>query len=695
MRAILAFLGFVTLSAVVGALVASLALPGIALSVLVLEETTNVVDNLPNELTIEPLAQRNNIFAVDEAGSQVHLATFYDQNRVEVELSAMSPFVLDAAVAAEDPRFYEHHGVDAQGTLRAVAGQLLRWDDASGGSSITQQYVKNVLVQRCEALLNQDELITCYNAATETSLSRKFTEMRLALGVEKAYSKDVILRQYLNIAGFGSSVYGVEAAASYYFNTTAAALTLPQAASLIAIVNQPEKFKLDTPDSASNGAANGYADNLSRRNYVLEQMLTETKISQAQYDEAVASPVTPTITAPTTGCQEAGANAFFCDYVVNTLRNDVTFGATPEERAAHFRLGGLDVYTTIDLDVQTAAVTTLRENVPWSMEGFNVGGVITSVEVGTGRVLSMAQNKDYSQNPNVTGPTYTGINYNTDFAYGGSNGFQPGSTYKVFTLAEWLSEGHTLYETVNARRTSKWGDFEDSCNGTQNYNAQGWNPGNDGGESRYRYSALQSTTGSINTGFIGMAKELDLCGIKSTAEAFGVHRADGRALGQKAGSVLGDNEIAPLTMAVAYAGIANNGVTCEARSIDRIVGADGTERPVPPAQCTESVTPEVASDMTYALQRVMSYGTGSASNRATFPRVPMIGKTGTTDDAYATWMTGASSRVATVAGVVNVSGFTNQRLTTFDSGPAATARHRMWPDVMSVVNTKYGGEAFE
>jgi len=147
-------------------------------------------------------------------------------------------------------------------------------------------------------------------------------------------------------------------------------------------------------------------------------------------------------------------------------------------------------------------------------------------------------------------------------------------------------------------------------------------------------------------------------------------------------------------MAVAFAGIANNGVACTPIAIDRIVGRDGEELPVPQSTCAPAVSPEVAAGMHYGMTRVMTGGTGSQSARALSPRVPVIGKTGTTDGAKDTWMVGASSKVATAAAVVSVTGDANQRAIGFASGQAATARHRMWPAVMSVAAAKYGGDGF-
>lgn len=691
-----ALLGLVATSAVAGLLVTVSLTPVLALTGVTASTTIGTFANLPDYLAIEPLAQRSNIYATRSDGTPVLLATLYDQNRVEVGWDDIGQNVKDAAIAGEDPRFYEHGGVDVQGTVRGALTTALR-GTVQGGSSITQQYVKNVLVQRCEMLPTDAEIADCYDEATQTTVVRKLKEMRLAIGVEKKYAKNDILRQYLNIAGFGGRVYGIEAAADYYYNSTAANLTAAQAASLTAIVNNPDKFRLDRPESETNGAANGYRDNKQRRDYILGEMLRYQKITQAEHDEAVATPIEPVINEPSTGCQTALADAFFCDYVTQVLASDPVFGPDEATRLKNFRSGGYDVYTTLDLDLQRAAVLTLNENVPKSRPGWDVGGVISSVEVGTGRVLAMAQNKDYSQDPEVqaTGNNWTSVNYNTDFADGGSRGFQPGSTYKVFTLAEWLNTGHRLEERVDSAPKSRWGTFNDSCLGPQNYDSEGWSPKNDANESGGRYSALESTIRSINTGYIGMAKRLDLCGIRKMAEAFGMHRADGEPLSQSAASVIGTNEVAPLSIAVAFAGIANRGVTCSPVVIDRMVDSSGEEVPIPSTRCTESVRPETAAQMVSALSRVMTGGTATQSYTDTAPRVPVIGKTGTTDGAKDTWMSGASSEVATAVGVVSVTGNGNQRAMRFPSGPVATARHRMWPDVMSVANEKYGGEMLE
>ncbi len=711
------FVGLIAASASAAMLLTVAVTPALATVGLATSSTVSMFENLPGYLQIGELSEKSDIYATRTDGSVALLASFYDQNRIEVGWDQVNQYVKDAAVAGEDPRFYEHGGVDLQGTVRAAV-TTATGRETQGGSSIAQQYVKNVRVQECErdagttalvgltddeksaltgderaALIEQAKL-DCYDTATETTIDRKLKEMRLAIGVEKRYSKSEILLGYLNIAGFGGTVYGIEAAANYYYSTTAANLTLAQAASLMAIVNNPAKFRLDRPDDPENGTANGYAANTDRRNYILKNMRDDRKITQAEYDEAIATPVQPAITEPSTGCQTAAGSAYFCDYVKNILQTDPIFGDDEESRMLNFRRGGYQIYTTLDLDLQNAAETAIANNVPQTYPGWDVGAVISTVQVGTGRVLAMAQNRTSSQDPEVLaqGPQYTGINYNTDYSQGGSSGFQPGSSYKVFTLAEWLNEGHALSERVDSRPKSNWGIFQDTCLGPQD--AGNWNPRNDANESGGNYTALESTVGSINTGYIGMAKRLDLCGIRKTAEAFGVHRADGDPLFEGPSAVIGINEVAPLSMAVAFAGIANNGVTCSPIAIDRIVGRDGQEIPPPKSTCTKSVSPEVAAAMHTAMGQVMTRGTAIASNEAVSPHVPLIGKTGTTDGAKDTWMVGASTKVATVAAVVSVNGEANQRGIDFASGQAATARHRMWPAVMSVAAAKYGGDAF-
>jgi membrane peptidoglycan carboxypeptidase len=692
-------LGFVGMSALAGILVTAAVTPALAVTGMAANNSINLFENLPAYLDISELSQKTDIYATQADGTVVPLASFFDENREEVAWEQISQYAKDAAVAGEDPRFYEHGGVDIQGTVRGALSTVTG-KDVQGGSSITQQYVKNVLINNgVSEATTEEEKDAAYAEATEVSAERKLKEMRYAIALEKKFSKDEILRGYLNIAAFGGRVYGIESASQYYFGGKHAVdLSLAEAASLIAIVNHPEKFRLDRPDSETNGAntvVDGqpvpYAENKQRRDYIIGEMLKYGKVTQEEHDAAIATPVAPVITDPSTGCQTANGSAYFCDYVTWIIKNHYDDPATEDvnEGSRLLQQGGLQVFTTLDLDLQNTAETAIAENVPSVDPRFDVGSVAVSVEPGTGRVLAMAQNKKFTNDPELAASSaeYTSVNYSTDYEYGGSSGLQPGSTYKTFTLAEWLNQGHSLLESFNGSRRA-FTSFTDSCTG--NWSGS-YNPRNDDG--RIANNAVDATKWSVNSSFMAMASQLDLCKIKQTAEAFGVHRADGGELQMNPSDVLGTQEIAPVTMAAAFAGMANNGLTCSPIAIDRIVKADGQEVPPPASNCVQSVTPEVAHSMAYAMQQVFAGG-GTATASNTGSDVPHIGKTGTTDGAKDTWMIGSSTEVATAVWVGNVTGDANLRDLSFDSGAAATARHRIWPAIMAVADGKYGGAEF-
>jgi membrane peptidoglycan carboxypeptidase len=696
LRAAISFGAFIGMSVVAGILVAAAVTPAVAITGIAANKTIGVFDGLPEYMSVPQLAQPTTIYAKTADGGDQLLATFYSQNRLPVAFDQISQAVKDALVAGEDPRFYSHGGVDMQGTVRGalstVAGRGVQ-----GGSSITQQYVKNVLLQKCEAMPVTTEqqkktYASCVDDSTGATPDRKLRELRYAVGLEKKYSKAEILVGYLNIAGFGGSVYGIEAAAKYYYNTTAAALTPAQAASLIAIVNEPTSLRIDDAASTTNGAANGYAKNTERRDYILQKMYHYKKLTEAQYDEAVQTPVEPVITPSVRGCQTAGGAAYFCDYVQKIILNHPSFGADEDTRAANFNRGGYKIYTTLDLDLQQVAESTLADYVPQVYSRADLGGVLTGVQPGTGRVLYMAQNKQYSQDPEVldSGPQFTSINYATDQEYGGSSGFQVGSTYKVFTLAAWLEKGHSLTDAVNADvRTYNQADFTDSCGGPW---TGPYKPTNDAPGQTGMRDALDATVNSINTAFVAMASKLDLCAIRKDAEAFGVHTATGSPLDTNPSSVLGTNTIAPLTMATAFAGIANNGTTCTPIAIDAIMDANGAPVTAPSSTCTQSVAPEIAHAMALALEGTAEFGTAAGINRSA---TDMLAKTGTTDGNEQLWLVAATTKVAGAYWVGNLTGHADMRAIRPSHGTTpAEARVAVMRGMMSAAVARYGGDDF-
>lgn len=688
---ILPFLG---LSAALGVLVAAAAVPGVALIGITTSSAISLFEGLPSYLQVDQLAQKTNIWETNN-GQPTLLASFFVDNRVDVTWDQVSQWVKDAAVAGEDPRFYTHGAVDMRGTIRGAVSTLFG-QQTQGGSTITQQYVKNVLINNgTDAARTDAEKAAAYRAATAPTLGRKIKELRYAVALEKKYTKDQILLGYLNISPFGGQVYGIEAAAQYYYGVSSKDLSIAQAASLLAMVNAPDLQRIDRPDSATNGAntqVNGktvpYAVNKVRRDYILDKMSELKMITPAQHDEAVNTPVQPKITQPNTGCQSSPDAAYFCQYVTSQIINQFDDPKTTDvnEGLQLLNKGGLNVYTTLDPDLQAGSNAAIAA-IPKSVPNIDLGAVTVTVQPGTGRVLAMTQNKNYSQDQSVLAAdsTYSAVNYNTDSNQGGSSGFQPGSTYKLFTLLEWLKEGHALNETVDAHRRSNWGVFQDSCLGPQDPGS--WNPQNANGSNGGIWSALTNTIMSYNTGYIAMAKKIDLCQIRKTAEALGVHRADGQPLAEGPASVIGTNEIAPVVMAGAFATIGAGGLYCPVTGIDKIVAGDGSDI-TKKQPCVQAIDPGVAAAVQYALALTLHQFTPFMLNYMSTGGLPMFTKTGTSDNAEANWVDGGTTKAVTVSGVFNVSGHVSLL-----SGPA-NWKYKLWALAQDAANKKYGSDPF-
>lgn len=671
------------MSGIAGVLVAAMVTPLIAVVGVAANSTITLFESLPDYLEITPLQQKTELYAM-QGGEEVKFAEFYAQNREEVSLDNISQHAQDAAIATEDPRYYDHGGVDVISAARAAIEVLMRTGDA-GASTITMQYVRNMRIATAESIMDPTERDQAYEEATETTIGRKLQEMRLAIGVDKQFTKEEILQGYLNIALFGGTVYGIESAANYYFSKTAADLNLPESASLIAMVQEPNTYRLDNPDNIPN--------NQERRDYILYRMHDEGKITQEEYDAAVASPVEPNITEPTHGCQNAGGNAkYFCDYVRNVIVNDPIFGETFEERLFNFQTKGYQIYTTIDLDMQATAEQTMEGAVPSYVDGMSLGSAASMVEVGTGRIMAMVQNTEFDETEAAGDtPGHSSINYNTDYQYGGSTGFQTGSAYKIFTLAEWVASGHSIGATVNAQnRAFNLANFQDSCGEDAPYGGT-FEFTNDGGAKVGNVSVMQATTASLNTAYIAMAEQLDQCRIRDTAIAMGAHRADGNMNTSYPSSVLGTNEIAPISMATAIAGFANSGTSCSPIAIDRIEMRDGSEVTPPASDCRQGITPRVAAAANTALEATASGGTAAASNPGI---APMIAKTGTTDNGIQTWVIGASSKVGVAVWVGNSVGQVPMYNISLPYGQASQTRHAIMNSIMGDAMNRYGGDQF-
>ena len=313
--AIAGMLGF---SVLAGILVTVMVTPGLAVSSMAASTTIGVFNDLPEYLDLGKQPQENKIVALDADGvTPVQLATVYSQNREEVTWDEVSQAVKDATVAGEDRRFYEHGGVDVQGLIRAALSNTLSGGVQSGASTLTMQLVKNIYIQQALQKPTETERKEAIAQAQRTEIDRKLKEMKLAIGLEKRYTKDEILLAYLNIAGFGNNTYGIEAAAQRYYGVSAANLDLPQAASLIAIVQQPGIRSLNDPSH--------YEANKDRRDVILGNMRVENMITAEEYKAALDTPVDDTtvkLASPANGCIAAVDYAKqFCDYVVKSVKD--------------------------------------------------------------------------------------------------------------------------------------------------------------------------------------------------------------------------------------------------------------------------------------------------------------------------------------------------------------------------------------
>ncbi|NYF09256.1 membrane peptidoglycan carboxypeptidase [Leifsonia sp. AK011] len=681
--------GILSLSLLGGMLVALGAAPVVGVTGVVAASTTGIFEELPEYLVVDRPNERNTIWAQSTAPGNVNgytpIATVYLQNRQAVDYDQISPFAIAAAIDGEDHRFYEHNGVDANSVMRAVLGNFVKSGVDSGASTITMQLVKNLFVQR--ALEQPTGVLrdAAYEEATAQSFERKLAEMKYAIGLEKRYTKQEIITAYLNISFFGDNTYGIEAAAQRYYGRAAKDLTLEQAASLIAIVQYPGERGLDNPDN--------FAANQKRRDVILHAMYDVGSITKDERDAALALPVDASTLAPVeggSGCVNAKVEArWFCDYVVKNIENFEALGATPVERLENWRQGGYDLYTTLDLDIQTNAHNQTNFWAPGNEPGFALGAATTSVEVGSGRVLTMAENKTFDDSSAGGGAGTSAVNYNTSYAYGGSSGFQSGSTYKLFTLVAWLQAGHKLSDTVDgSARTVQQSAFVDTCADSRGPWGGPYPFKNDSGGGG-AMSVASATAGSVNGAFISMALKLDLCAIRAAAEALGVERADGDPLWTNPSSVLGTNQVTPLSMAGAYAAIAAGGVYCKPIVLDKVVTPDNLELPGQTRDCRQAIAPEIAAQASIALQAVMTGGTGSASNPG--DGIPVLGKTGTTDDSIQTWIVTSTTRVATAVWVGNTVGEFPLAQYVYADVAGNQLRHRIMAATLAVIDGKYGG----
>ena len=615
---IIARLGGILVAAIVAGLVVSMMLvPFVGTIGIVTRDVANDFESLPEALSTPPLPQRSLILAAD--GSV--LATVYYQNRVEVPLDNISPFMRQATVAIEDSRFLDHHGVDLRGIARSLATNVESGGIEQGSSTLTMQYVKNVLVNQATSAEELD-------AARGDSAARKLREVRYALGLEKVFSKGEILERYLNIAYFGAGAYGVEAAARRYFSKPAADLDMVEAATLAGIVQQPTAYDpLRNPDLST-----------TRRNAVLRRMAELGFITQDRADRAALVPMDqilkPSVT--TNGCTSSYA-PYFCDYVIQTIRQDPTFGTTPEEREAFLRRGGYTIRTTLDPTAQNGAQKTVNKYIP-PKDNSKRAAAISMVEPGTGHVVAMAQNRKWG----TKGKGVTTYNYNVERAMGGTIGMQAGSTFKVFTLAAALEDGISPFEYVSSYSPKTFTEFK-NCTTGKKFKPVTINNSTTSGT----LDMARATAYSTNTYFMTLEERTGICRPAEIAESMGVFLGNGDPLLRVPTLTLGTMEVTPLAMANAYATFAAHGIYCKPVVILDIRDREGNPLPTPDGDCTRVLKRDVADTVTVMLNGVVD-GTipGRTGEAMALETRQAAGKTGTTNESAAVWFAGYTPQMA-------------------------------------------------
>lgn len=673
-RVLTLFLSFVMLCLGGGVAMAGLFVPGVYVANNVARGVVPTLQVDGVDFDVTSLPQKSVMYAAD--GSKI--AEFYVDNREVVPLKEISEPMQKAVVAREDRRFFKHRGVDVQGVFRAfVKTYVLPGGETQGGSSLTQQYVKNVLAMKAR---EDDDPIAEYHASEQT-VARKLREMLIAVQMEKKYSKYEILQGYLNIAQFGNhGIYGVEMAAKRFFNVSAKDLTVGQAATIAAITKNPTKY--DPSDE------NNLEESQKQRNIVLDLMLDQGFINQAQHDEARAVPLKDMLDIQpiSSGCQVAGDAAFFCEYATRQILNSDAFGETRAEREKLLKEGGLEIYTTLDVTANSAAMNTARNTIPADdPSGMEV--MIAAIQPGTGKVLGFGINRTYDGSDRVkTDSTRVSMNYMVDEVDGGGKGFPVGSTWKPINMVAWMQNGRSINERISVPGT--WTSSEFSCDDqTHPYygGTDTWAPLNSGSRAVNPDSPLEGLVNSRNTTQAAMGAQIKLCSVANAADQLGYHNA---ATNPETGepskvwedastynptTMIGAVSASPLTMANVYATIAANGVACTPIALTKVVDKSGEELKVPEANCHQAIDPDIAQTTAYAMNQGVLRGQargGQLDNgRKTFA------KTGTNENFT---MNAAGFIPNAISAFVVVGDAQNPTQNTFDRKTINGEYHRTW-----------------
>ena len=601
-----------------GLLVAAVAVPLVG----VVGVATRNVANAFNTLKVPSLGQIPSRSELLTSNGRL-IAYYYpdDIYRVPVSYNQIAPVMRDALVAIEDSRFYQDGAFDLRATFRAMAADL-NGSSLQGASTIAQEYVKNALVLTATTKQEQE-------AAIADTLGRKIRELKMAANVEHEMTKDQLLTALLNVAYYGNSAYGIQVAAERYFGTSAADLTLPEAALLAGMVRDPTLYD---PFTNPNNATN-------RRNTVLTSMAQVGYITRKQAAAAGKLPLgLRESNAPLEqGCvsPSAASQAFFCDYVMAEMKNNSAYAKAYAELNSS---GGLKIYTTLNTQDQNAANRAVNWVLPADNGYYNPNNDVDTeamIQPGTGKIRAIAVDRPYG-----TGPGETNVDYAVPTQYDGGTGVQTGSSSKIFTLLTALKQGVPFGFSQAVVSPTTVAPYY-NCKGQQTgpfslQNAEG--PG------KGTFTLYNGTTQSINVFYAHLEQKVGLCNVVQTAASLGLTWANGvsllrpdPALGQSfsADSIpsftLGFAPVSPLSMAAAYATVASNGIYCTPIAISQILNSSGESLPVMGANCHRVLSASVAEAANTILQGVL-VSPGTAAGRGI--NVPAAAKTGTANSGF-------------------------------------------------------------
>ena len=587
------------------------------------------IDNFQNR----EVAQSTKIY--DRTGNIVLYDVHGTMRRVAVPLDQISPYIQHAAVAVEDATFYENAGFRPLSFARAMFINIISGGYVQGGSTITQQVVKN-------ALLTQEKTIT-----------RKIKEIILALRLTRVYTKDQILNTYLNETAYGGTVYGVQEASQYYFGMDAKDVTLAEASYLAALPQAPTYF---SPYGNHRDALD------KRKNFVLQQMKVNGFITEEEYTQALAEKV------EFNDVREAGIKApHFVFYVREYLENK--YGADVVSN------GGLHVVTTLDYGLQQKAEEIVAKWAPQMQQNFNASNEgVVAIDPKTGHVLTMIGSRGYFDTT-IDGKVNVTLSNR-----------QPGSSFKPFVYATAFEKGYTPSTVVFDVRTQ----FSTHCgpDEIQRDEPPCYSPQNFDGTFKGPMTLRNALAQSEN---IPAVKVLYLAGIKnsiSTAENMGITTlGDANQYGLTL--VLGGGEVNLLEMTGAYGVFANDGVKNPPTGILRVEDNKGKVLEQYEDQSTRVIDPQITRIINDVLSddvaRIPEFGSNSPLY---FPGVDVADKTGTTNDYRDVWILGYTPGIAIGAWAGN-----NDN-TPMEKKIAAFIIAPMWHEFMDYAIQKYPADGF-